>query len=96
MPFFKQSTSLLHFLLHIGYDCIKPDVIIMKVAKELGIVSSNSEKEKLQVVRFVQLYSISRRMRPSIVDFYLLIYGGQRWAKQFVHPSFYERKKNVN
>ena len=96
MPFFKRPTSLLHFLLDIGYDCIKPDLVIMKIAKELRIVFSNSEKEKLKVVRFVQLYSISRRMRPSIVDFYLLIYGGQHWAKQFVHPSFYERKKNVN
>ncbi len=92
MPFFRQSTSLLHFLLHIGYDCIKPDVIIMEVAKNLGIVSSNSEKDRLQVVKFIQLYSISRRIRPSIVDFYLLIYGGQRWAKKFVHASFYEGK----
>lgn len=93
MPFFKKLTSLLHFLLSIGYDCIKPDLVIMKVAKKLGIVFSDSEKEKLEVVRFVQLYSINRNIRPSIVDFYLLIYGGQRWAKQFVNPSFYERKK---
>jgi hypothetical protein len=64
----------------------------MEVADNLDIVSSNSEKDRLQVVKFIQLHSISRKIRPSIVDFYLLIYGGQRWAKQFVHVSFYERK----
>lgn len=75
MPFFKKSTSLLHFLLHIGYDCIKPDLVIMKVANKLGMVSSSSEKEKIQVVRVVQLYSVNRKIRPSMVDFYLLVYG---------------------
>lgn len=94
MPFFKQSTSLLHFLLHIGYDCIKPDIVVMKVAKKLGIVYAESEKEKLQVVRTVQIYSVVQDIRPSIADFYLLICGGQRWAKQFVNPSFYERNKS--
>lgn len=92
MPFFKKPTSLLHFLLSIGYDCIKPDLVVMKVAKKVGIVSADSEKEKLQVVKFVQRYSIARKIRPSIVDFYLLIYGGQRWAKRFVTSSFYEKK----
>jgi len=92
MPFFKQSTSLLHFLLKIGYDCIKPDQIVMNVAKELRITDSESEKGRLQAVRVVQLYSVNRKIRPSIVDFYLLIYGRQSWAIKFVNSSFYERK----
>ena len=95
MPFFKQPTSLLHFLLNIGYDCIKPDLVVMKVAKDLGIASLGSEKEKLKVVRFLQQYSISRKIKTSIVDFYLLVYGGQLWARQFVHKTFYDNKKII-
>jgi HD superfamily phosphodiesterase len=94
MPFFKRDTSLLHFLLHAGYDCIKPDLVVMKVAKELGIVpSEKGTKNLLQVVKFVQAYSVKRRIKPSVIDFYLLIYGGQLWARQFVHPSFYGNKR---
>lgn len=90
MPFFRRATSLLHFLLHIGYDCIKPDTVVMGVAKELGIVNSErGTKNLLFIVRFIQIYSVERKIRPSIVDFYLLVYGGQRWAKQFVISSFY-------
>lgn len=86
MPFFRRSTSLLHFLLHIGYECIKPDLVVMNVANKLGITGSKSEKSKLKVVRIVQLYSVNRKIRPSIVDFYLLIFGGQRWAKTLQLP----------
>ena len=32
MPFYGNTTSLLHLLLNLGYDCIKPDTIVMKVA----------------------------------------------------------------
>lgn len=92
MPFFKQPTSLLHFLLHAGYDCIKPDLIVMRVAKKLGIVPKETGIKNLSaVVRVIQQYSVKRNMRPSIVDLYLLIYGGQLWAKQFVKPEFYEK-----
>jgi len=88
MPFFRRATSLLHFLLHIGYDCIKPDTVVMRVAKKLGIVNSErGSKNLLFMVRFIQVYSVERKIRPSIVDFYLLVYGEQRWAKGFVVPS---------
>lgn len=94
MPFFNRHTSLLHFLLYIGYDCIKPDLVVMKVAKKLGIVESErGTKNLLQTVRIIQIYSFNREIRPSIVDFYFLIYGGQRDAKKYVNASFYERKR---
>ncbi len=32
MPFFRRTTSLLHFLLSVGYDCIKPDIIVRAVS----------------------------------------------------------------
>lgn len=90
IPFFKQSTSRLHFLLHIGYGCIKPDQIVMQVSKKIGLVESEKgERNRLNVVKTLQRYCVDRKLKPSIVDFYLLIYGGQRWARQFVNPQFY-------
>ncbi|MBW9334617.1 hypothetical protein FEE59_13965 [Herbaspirillum sp. RU 5E] len=35
-PFLSSTTSLLHFLMDEGYDCIKPDVIVQRVAVEFG------------------------------------------------------------
>jgi hypothetical protein len=62
----------------------------MKVAKELGIVDSERGTQNLlQAVRVAQLYCVNRKIRPSIVDLYFLVYGGQRDAKQFVNASFY-------
>ena len=94
MPFFRSSTSLLHLLLHIGFPCIKPDLIVMRVAKKIGIVDfEKGERNLLQSVKVIQLYSVDKDIKPSIVDLYLLIYGGQRWAMQFVTKSFYENKR---
>ena len=91
MPFFKNYTSMLHLLLDLGYDCIKPDSAVMKASKKLGIVSSEKGENNLLItVKFVQRYCISRKMIPSVIDFYLLIYGGQRWAKNYVNQSFYK------
>lgn len=96
MPFFRQPTSLLHFLLHIGYDCVKPDTVVMKVARKFEIVSSEKgTKNFLKVVRFIQDYCVKKEnnsIRPSIVDLYFMIYGGQSWAKQFVYDSFYSKQ----
>ena len=90
IPFFQSTTSLLHFLMKIGYDCVKPDLIIMKVAKDLRIVDSEKgEKNLRKVVQTIQYYSINRQFRPSVVDLYLLIYGGQKGAKQYVQKDFF-------
>ena len=91
IPFFQSTTSLLHFLLAIGYDCVKPDLVVMKVAKKLNIVDNKtSNKNFRKTVRFIQEYSVDRRIRPSIVDFYFLIEEGQMGAKKFVSPGFYK------
>lgn len=93
IPFFRSTTTLLHLLLHIGFDCIKPDLIVMTVAKDLDIVQSiKGNTNLIKVVQFVQNYSLKRTIKPSIVDFYLLIHGGQLWARRFVNSSYYNRK----
>ena len=92
IPFFQSTTSLLHFLLDIGYDCVKPDLVVMKVAKKLNIVDNETgDKNFRRTVKFIQEYSVDRQIRPSIVDFYFLIDEGQMGAKKFVKPEFYNR-----
>jgi 3-methyladenine DNA glycosylase Tag len=90
VPFFRSTTSLLHFLLETGYDCVKPDLVIMKVAKKIGIVENESgDKNLVQTVRTIQEYSIDRKIRPSVIDLYFLIDEGQLGAKKFVKDDFY-------
>jgi 3-methyladenine DNA glycosylase Tag len=90
MPFFKCTTSLLHFLLSVGYDCIKPDIIVMRVAKKGAMVPlETGDENRRKVVKDIQFYSVDRQIRPSVVDLYFLIYGGQTGVKHLVHPWFY-------
>lgn len=97
IPFFQSTTSLLHFLLDIGYDCVKPDLVVMKVVKKLGIVDSEmGNKNFRKAVKFIQLYSLDRQIRPSVVDFYFLIDEGQMGAKKFVTTDFYKKRIDDN
>lgn len=92
IPFFQSTTSLLHFLLDIGYDCVKPDLVVMKVAKKLNIVDTETgDKNFRKTVRLIQEYSVDRNIRPSIIDLYFLIDEGQMGAKKFVKPDFYKK-----
>ncbi len=93
VPFFQSTTSLLHFLLDVGYDCVKPDLVVMRVAEKLNIVDNvKGDKNFRKTVRFIQEYSVDRKIRPSIVDFYFLIEEGQMGARKFVRKDFYENK----
>jgi len=90
VPFFQSTTSLLHLLMHMGYDCVKPDLVVMQVARKLGIVSEVKKDANLRaVVRAIQEYAVARSIRPPVVDFYLLIEGGQADARRYVRPDFY-------
>lgn len=94
IPFFQSTTSLLHFLLDSGYDCVKPDLVVMKVAKKLKIVDEvTGDKNFRKAVRVIQEYSLERNVRPTIVDFYFLIDEKQRGAIKFVNEEFYKRNK---
>jgi len=91
VPFFRSTTSLLHFLLETGYDCVKPDLVVMKVAKKIGIVEKESgEKNLIKTVRTIQEYSVNKKIRPSIIDLYFLIDEGQLGAKKLVEKGFYK------
>ena len=84
IPFLRSTTTLLHFLLHTGYDCIKPDSVVMKVAKDIGIVEKETgEKNLKKVVSTIQEYCLCKSMRPPIIDLYLSFEGNQSSVKKF-------------
>lgn len=86
MPHYREQTTLLHFLSEIGYPCNKPDMIVMKVADNLGLCqhSGNKNQDCRNVVKFIQRYSISRKIKPNVIDFYFLIEGEQTDAMKYV------------
>jgi hypothetical protein len=85
MPFFGRVTSLLHLLLHFGFDCVKPDKVVQDVAISIGLLREKPrEPDLLGLVRALQEYAVSRGTRPAVVDLDLLIEGRQTWALQFL------------
>ena len=48
IPFLRSTTTLLHFLLDSGYDCVKPDSVIMDVANYISIVDEKMSDKNFQ------------------------------------------------
>jgi hypothetical protein len=93
VPFIRSTTTLLHLLLHLGYDCVKPDSAVMKAAAKFGIVEKETgEKNLALAVRKIQEYSLFNAMKPVELDFFFLIHGGQAWASGYVTDSYKESK----
>jgi 3-methyladenine DNA glycosylase Tag len=89
MPFFKSTTSLLQLLLQLDFDAIKPDLIVMRLARRLGIVERETGDQAFrQCVRFVQEYSIKNSRRAAELDWALLAFGGQSGAGQSLTQRF--------
>jgi len=101
-PYFANFTSLCHLLLDLGFDCAKPDLIVMKSAVDLGIVppppkkkrkpdesGSHPEESLGKAVRTIQIYAVHRGMRVPVVDLYFLIHGGQADSRALVKPEYY-------
>ena len=94
LPFFKNFTSLCHLLQVLGFDCAKPDSIVMDTASRLCIVPAqerpHSKTDRKKVILKMQLYSLYKSIRTPVVDLYFLIDGGQTDARKFVKPSYYQ------
>jgi 3-methyladenine DNA glycosylase Tag len=89
MPFFSSTTSLLQLLLDLDYDSVKPDLIVMRLARRLGIVNRETgDRAFRQCVRFLQEYSITNGCRAAELDLALLAFGGQTGARQLLSQSF--------
>ena len=81
VPFFANTTSLLQLLLDLDHDALKPDLIVMRVAKQWGIVSRETGNPAFrQAVRAFQEYGVARRRRPLAVDWVVLTHGKQKGA----------------
>ena len=84
IPFFQSTTTLLHLLMEMGFYCVKPDVIVMKIASEIGIVNKEmNNKNFIEVVKILQEYSINKNIKPSIIDLCFLIKGNQKSTTKF-------------
>ena len=89
MPFFRSTTSLLQLLLDLDYDSVKPDLIVMRLARRLGIVNRETgDRAFRQCVRILQEYSIATSRRASELDLALLAFGGQTGASQLLIEKF--------
>jgi hypothetical protein len=85
----QSVTSQLHFLMGLGYDCVKPDRIVMDVAQTLGMVNSErNEKDFILVTRLLQNCAIELGIRPAILDMYFLIQGRHTDARAWTREDF--------
>jgi 3-methyladenine DNA glycosylase Tag len=105
-PYFANFTSLCHLLLHVGFDCAKPDLIVMKSAVGLGIVpqppkkkskpsesGTHPERSLRKTVRTMQAYAVQKGIRVPVIDLYFLIHGKQADAIALVKPEYYDERQ---
>lgn len=89
MPFFRSTTSLLQLLLDLDYDSVKPDLIVMRLARRIGMVEREvGDKHLRAAARKTQEYAVSRGIRAQAVDLQMLAYGGQTGARQLLKTRF--------
>jgi hypothetical protein len=101
-PYITNFTSLCHLLMMLGFDCAKPDLVVMRAAVNLGVVPppqkqkknpdkdrAHSEESLRDVVRTIQSYALSRKTRAPVTDLYFLIHGGQSDSIGLVGRGYY-------
>lgn len=88
MPIISSEITLLHFLDSVmRLDCLKPDVVVMRVLTNTGTTPLKGKNRYRDAARKVQEYCIQRDTNPKQIDRYLLAFGGQPDAKKFVSAS---------
>ncbi len=91
VPFLRSTTTLHHLLLELGYDCVKPDLTVLRAARKVNIIGNPvTERDLINMIQILQRYSINRQIRPSIIDLYFLIEGRQKDAAKYVNSEFYK------
>ena len=89
ISYLQGTTTLLHYLLDVGYDCAKPDSVVMGVAQKIGIVDSDKGDANFRkAIITMQDYCVDRKLRPSVLDLYFLIDGGQKAAQKYVPVDY--------
>lgn len=89
MPFFQSTTSLLQLLLDLDYDSVKPDLIVMRLARRIGITDKETgDKQLRRTARAIQEYAVDNQIRPPLVDLQMLAFGGQTGSRQLLTEKF--------
>jgi hypothetical protein len=102
LPYFANFTSLCHLLMHLGFDCAKPDIIVMKAAVDLAVVPqppkqkknpekscTHSEESLKQTVKTIQAYAACRNTRAPVIDLYFLVHGRQADTIGLVEAAYF-------
>lgn len=96
-PFLREKTTLLHFLLHTGFFCVKPDSAVMKSSLKIGIVKSKTgDANLIKTVQSIQSYALHTGIAPAVLDLYFLIDGGQKDAAKLVRKEYYALRPLVD
>ncbi|MBN2560513.1 MAG: DNA-3-methyladenine glycosylase I [Phycisphaerae bacterium] len=90
MPNLGNWPTLLHFLMEdMRYDCIKPDVVAMRVGYVVGAIPKPyGAGNQRALVERVQRYGLKSGIRPPLMDAYLLTFGGQSSTVGYVRSGF--------
>ena len=86
LPFFHSTTSLLQVPLSLGYDSVKPDLIVMRFARRIGLVTGDANLRS--VVRQIQTYALEPGLRGALVDLAILAFSGQTDARNLLRQRF--------
>ena len=97
MPFFRSTTSLLQLLLDLDYDSAKPDLVIMRLGRRLGMVEKETgDKHFRALTQQIQLYGLESGVRAPAVDLMMLSFGGQTGTRDLLSEFFCPPKDPCN
>ena len=89
MPFFRSTTSLLQLLLDLDFDSVKPDLIVMRLARRIGLVErEKGEPHFRAATKGIQRYAIERGLRACSLDLVMLAFGGQTGMRDLLSQRF--------
>lgn len=75
------GTTVYHFLTDLGYNVLKPDRVLLRIFKRLGLIES--EKQLLKTVVHGRKFAIATGRPIRYVDIILVKYGQQGESKMF-------------
>jgi 3-methyladenine DNA glycosylase Tag len=89
IPFFGSTISLLQLLVDLDFDSVKPDLIVMRFARRIGLVEKETgERFFRTAARAIQAYALDRGLRARAVDLMVLAFGGQTGARDLLSERF--------
>jgi DNA-3-methyladenine glycosylase I len=75
------GVTVYHFLTDIGFNVLKPDRVILRIFKRLGLIEN--EKQLLKAIVLGQLFSKHTEIPIRYIDIILVKYGQQGESEKF-------------